>query len=194
LTPLAEKSLTCKRTFRLCHMKNIAILLILFSVQTAFKSFRGGPGDYAPVIRQQAENMGKALVKRDYKTYIKYTDPRIVQEMGGEVGFADSLKGYEAQWHRFNMSIFDINVDDPSWVIDSAGELQSSIPVITQMRVQGGLVTTVSTFVGLSKDKGKNWVFIDCGQVDYQTLRKSYPDLSSKLKVPPVSKPTFRAD
>ncbi len=175
-------------------MKNIAIILIVFCALTAFKPFRGGNGDYAPVIRQQAENMGKALVKKNYAIYIKYTDPRIIQDMGGEAAFADSLKGYEAQWHRYNITIFDINVEDPSWVIDTAGELQSSIPVVTQMRVQGGIVTTVSTFVGISKDKGKNWVFIDCGQTDYATMRKKCPDLSSKLNVPPTSSPSFKAD
>ena len=175
-------------------MKNIVLILIVFCTQTAFKPFRGGPGDYAPAIRQQAEEMGKALVKKDYKKYIQYTDPRIVREMGGEAAFADSLKGYEAQWSRYNMKIFDINVEDPSWLIDTAGELQSSIPVVTQMRVQGGIVTTVTTFVGLSRDKGKNWVFIDCGQIDYATMRKTYHELSSRLNVPPASSPTFKAD
>jgi len=175
-------------------MRNIAIILTFFSIPIAFKSFAGGPGDYAPVIRQQAENMGKALVKKDYKTYIKYTDPRITKDMGGEANFADSLKGYEAQWHRYNMSVFDINVEDPSWVIDTAGELQSSIPVTTQMKVQGGIVTTVTTFIGLSKDKGANWVFIDVGASDYATIRKKYSDLSSKLSVPPPTSPSFKGD
>ena len=86
-------------------------------------------------------------------------------------------------------------MEDPSWVIDTAGELQSSIPVVTQMRGQGGIVTTVSTFVGISKDKGKNWVFIDCGQTDYATMRKKCPDLklqflNVRLQAAPLSRLT----
>ena len=180
--------------FKTLQMKNIALNLIVLCLLTSFKTFRGGPGDYAPVIRKQAEDMGQALVKKNYKEYIRYTDPRIILEMGGEAAFADTLKSYEAQWHRYNMRVFDINVEDPSWVIDTAGELQSSIPVVTQMKVSGGLVTSVSTFIGISKDRGKNWVFIDCGQSDYGSIRKKYPDLSSKLVVPTPGNPTFRAD
>ena len=81
-------------------MKNTAIILTVFCALTAF---RGGNGDYAPAIRQQAENMGKALVKKNYAIYIKYTDPRIIQDMGGEAAFADSLKGYETQWRHYNI-------------------------------------------------------------------------------------------
>jgi len=174
-------------------MKNIIFILLVFSIQTAFKPFPGGAEDYAPAIRKQAEDMGKALVKKNYRVYIKYTDPRVVQEMGGEAAFADTLKHYEAQWQRYNMSVYDINVEDPSTVVDSAGELQTSIPVTMQMRVKGGIVTTITTFIGISKDQGKNWVFMDSG-ADYHNLRKKYADLSSKLIVPAPTQPVFKAD
>jgi hypothetical protein len=92
--------------------------------------------------------------------------------------------------HR-GISIFDINDDEPSWVIDTAGELQCTILITTEMKVQDGFVKIEATFVGVSKDKGKNWVFIDTS-IDYSTIRKEFPTLSSKLVIHAPSKPVFQ--
>ena len=172
--------------------KNIFILLSA-CILIPFKAFPGGPGDYAPVIKQQANAMGYALMKNDYKTYLKYTDPRVIKTMGGADAFIDTLKHFEAQRKHYGASFFQIDVEEPAWVIDSAGELQTTVPVTTQMRVKGGLVTSTTTMIGLSKDKGKNWVFIDTAE-GIKSIRNKYKDISSRLSVPVPPAPKFQSN
>jgi len=174
-------------------MKNSLFILIVICLIVPFKAFPGGPGDYAPVIKAQAEAMGRALMKNDYAAYLKYTDPRVIKEMGGEAAFTDTLKRYAAQRKHYGMSIYEIDVSDATWVLDTAGELQTAVPVSTEMKVKDGLVTTLSTFIGISKDKGKTWVFMDT-QEGIKAIRAKYKDISSKLAVPPPQEPTFQAN
>ncbi len=159
----------------------------------SFKAMAGGPGDYAPTIKKQAEEMSTALIKGDYKTYLKYTDPRIIKSMGGELAFIDTLKHYDAQRNRYGSRIFQMEVQEPTWVIDTSGELQTTVPVSTEIKVKGGMVTSLSSLIGISKDKGKTWVFMDTTE-GMKSIRKKYKDISSQLPVPAPPPPTFQAD
>ncbi len=174
-------------------MKSTIFILFIFCLFMSFKAFAGGPGDYAPAIKKQAEAMGQALMKNDYVTYMKYTDPRVIKEMGGETAFSDTLQRYAGQRKHYGMKIYEIDVQDPSWVLDTAGELQTAVPVSSEMKVKEGLVTTLTTFIGISKDKGKTWVFMDT-QEGIQAIRMKYKDISSKLPVPAPVAPTFQSN
>ena len=174
-------------------MKKISIgaFLVCAFFMLAFRPLPVGYGDYAPTIKKQLDEMSAALLKKDFATYVKYTHPKIISEMGGEKAMADSMARYFSEMEHRGVTIANIRDGDPSWVIDTAGELQCTVPVSTAMQVQGGFVYMEATFVGVSKDRGLHWVFIDTTD-DYRTIRKEFPSLSSKLNIPVPDQPVFR--
>jgi hypothetical protein len=163
------------------------IFLIAFCLTMNAQS---GPGDYAPIVKKQAEDMAQALIKKDYKTYLKYMHPKDIASLGGEAAAEDTLRMAEAAMKKYESFISYIQVSDPSWVIDTAGELQCTVPETVVLNVKGGRVRSELTFVGISKNKGKNWIFIDTS-ADFKHLKKNYPTLSSQLNIPYPTRPVF---
>ena len=60
--------------------------------------------------------------------------------------------------------------------------------------MMGGKISTSSTLIGISDDKGKTWTFIDAAGKDLATLRKVIPNLSDKLVIPKMQQPQFVMD
>ena len=79
-------------------------------------------------------------------------------------------------------------------IVDTAGELQSTIPQMIQMQVQGGKLTTETTLIALSPDKGKSWYFIDAAGKSLAELKGLFPNLSSSLVIPEPVEPKFEED
>ena len=171
-------------------LKTGFLFLLTFCFLPGFVSAQGGPGDYAATIKKQANAMNDALIKKDYKTYIKYMHPKVIEHMGGEKGVLDTMKSVDAHLAKYGISVAFISMDDPSAVIDTAGELQATISANAELDVKSGVVHANSVFVCISKDKGQHWVFIDV-TTDYDFIKTKMKELSSKLVIPVPQKPTF---
>jgi len=189
---LVKKCLNCiSNTVMTMKLSKISLLLLVFyCLFSSFKPFPGGPGDYAAIIKKQAGEMNNALIKKDYKTYMKYMHPKVIEHMGGEQGVLDTMKQVDAQMAVYGMKIGLISLNEPSAVIDTANELQATITANADMTVKGGVVHTNSVFIAISKNKGLHWFFIDV-TADYDVIRSQMKDLSSKLVIPIPEKPTF---
>jgi hypothetical protein len=51
---------------------------------------------------------------------------------------------------------------------------------------------TYSTFIAISKDEGKNWTFFDTNSKNIATIKKSFPNLSSALRIVEKRKPEIK--
>jgi len=150
----------------------------------------GGSGDNIIAVKKQAEEMGYAMMKKDYKTYIKFMHPKVIAHMGGEQGVLDTMKSVEAHMAKYGMKLAYINLDEPTPIIDTAGELQCTISSNADITVKGGVIHANSVFICISKDKGLHWVYIDISS-DYEWVRNEMKTLSSKLVIPVPQKPSF---
>jgi hypothetical protein len=137
--------------------------------------------------------MNYALIGKDYQTYIRFIHPKVIEHMGGEKGVLNTLKDMDAQMKQNGTTITDITPDDPSMIQDTAGELQCTIKESIEMKVKGGTLQNDVVFVGISKDNGKTWVFIDTS-TDYSNIRKQFPTLSSLLVIPSPGQPVFESN
>jgi hypothetical protein len=169
------------------------ITIISFFNLIMIANAQSGPGDYAPIIKKQADIMAQAFVKKDYKTYTKFMHPKDIAEMGGEKAAIDTLKKAEQHMKEYGMTISYILVNEPSWVVDTAGEMQCTVVETIELNVKGGRVRNDIAFIGISKDKGKHWVFIDTS-TNFKNLRKDFPTLSSRLNIPVPTQPVFEKD
>lgn len=143
-------------------------------------------------VKAEATKMGKALMNKDYDNFVKSTYPKAVNEAeGGLKKLADNLaqqvKAMESQGNK----ILNIWPGEPLTLIDTTGEWQCTIPQKITMELQQGKLTSETTLIALSPDKGTTWYFIDMAERNLETMRMIFPNISSKLVVPQPVEPIF---
>ena len=90
--------------------------------------------------------------------------------------------------------ILDAWPGEPSAVIDTAGEWQCTIPQFMKLQVGGGILTTQTTLLSFSPNKGEKWYFIDATDKPLSQWREVFPNISSKLVLPKPAEPKFEPD
>jgi hypothetical protein len=162
--------------------------LIVFVLIISHSSFsQDNPADPLKIkIKHCAEQLANGFVTKDYATVIKYLDPNLIKMAGGEEQliklFQNGLPG-GAQFHSVQIS----NLSD---TIMSGGEIQCTLTQTIKLRSQKGTILTKSTLIGISKDNGENWYFIDASR-PLEQLRENYPNISRRLTVHPRTPPVL---
>jgi hypothetical protein len=167
----------------------LSFISCVFSALIALTSY-GQIKESIPNLKQQADKMGNAFLKGDYKTFAKYTYNKIVEMMGETNNMVEVLTKTAANLKAQGMSFSSIIFGEPSTIVKSGNELQCTIPQHTEIKLSaGGRIVATSTLIAISTDNGKNWTFIDTSNKDMATLRKTLPNLSSGITIPPPQPP-----
>ncbi|MCD6063933.1 MAG: hypothetical protein K0R82_1844 [Flavipsychrobacter sp.] len=168
----------------------LAILSFSFSV-----SFAQAGSDAKTNVKKAAKDMGIALVKKNYNSFIKTTYPKAVEAtQGGHDQLIKELKGQLNQMEQEGTTVVAMWPGEPSKFIDTAGELQCTIPQSMTMKVPEGKLTTHTTLIALSPDKGKTWYFMDTADRSIRKMRELFPNISTRLVIPKSPDETFVPD
>lgn len=135
-------------------------------------------------LKFQAEVMNDFLMKKDFKSFARYTHPQLITKLGGEQKMITAMENGFKQMDEKGSFISRISVGEPGSVVIKNGELQSVITETVEMKVPEGNMITKSILIAISKDNGKNWYFIDTGNRDLATMQKELPGLSNALVLP----------
>jgi hypothetical protein len=169
---------------------NILILALLIPVLSV--NAQDNLAKFKPAVKSAAKRMGDALVKKDIKTSVKTTYPKVVEATeGGLAKIQAELEKQIAAIEQAGNKIVSAWPGEASVIIDTAGEYQCTIPQYMKMRLSNGMLTTQTTLIGLSPDKGKTWYFIDAVDKTLNQWRSVFPNLSSKLVLKPSPEPKF---
>jgi len=169
-------------------MNNIISLLFLMLFITNEQQYKNNLIENA---QQEANIMGQAFLKEDYQTFARYTYPALLNAMGGERRMAATLMQTVNDMQAKGMSFSSIVVDSPSKIVKCGNELQCTIQQHTTIKLVNGRAVATSTLIAISKDGGKNWLFVDTSNKDVATMRKALPNLSTAIIIPPQQKPAF---
>lgn len=140
-------------------------------------------------LKEQAAIMGAAFTAGDYASFARFTYPKILTALGGQAKLAEILKKNETDMKSQGMTISKISFDEPTTIIKTKTELQSTIAQHTEIKYRGGRAVSTSTLIGISTNNGADWTFIDSSNKDLPTLRKIVPTLSPQITIPPVQPP-----
>lgn len=146
-------------------------------------------------VKAAAKKMDVALVQKDFLTFVSTTYPAVVKMSdGGLDKMKDDMAKQVASMEQSGTTILDAWPGEPSALIDTAGELQCTIPQFMKLKIGGGMLTTETTLLCFSPDKGSNWYFIDATDKTLGDWRKVFPNISSKLVLPKPADPKFEPD
>lgn len=167
--------------------KNICIIIVLVSLNCFSQNI------HSNTILTQVNEMGQSFVKKDYKTLIKYTHPKIMQLMGGREKMIGIIKNQLESAEKQGITFADAKFGEPSELYTVGKELQCTIVQSLELKAPNGKLIANATLIGFSQDGGKNWVFLDPSQ-GLDKLRTILPNISNKIVIPAKEQPQFYPD
>jgi hypothetical protein len=138
-------------------------------------------------IKSEAKSMVNALITKDYETYISFMHPILIEAYGGKDKVLEAFN----QDMLHGAIIKSIEISDPSDTIIFRNEIQCTLKETTEMIYKEGKILTTATLIGVSIDGGNRWYFIDASSNNLNELQTHFPNLSDRLIIVPLSKPTF---
>ncbi|RXK83244.1 hypothetical protein [Filimonas effusa] len=162
-------------------------LLVLFTA-----SF-GQVKDAAANLKQQAANMGKALISGDLKTFVLYTYPSIVKSMGGAPKMIEVVKKGIDEMKEKGINFEKVTFGEPAQMVMYGKEWQTTIAQHIEIKMPEGILQNTSTLIAISSDNGVNWTFVDASGKDITSLRKILPNLNPAIKIPPRQRPVLKS-
>lgn len=146
------------------------------------------------VIKEQAEQTANALLKADYETLIKYTYPKVVELVGGKEKMIETVKKGQAEMRQQGITFESVKIGEPSKTVVAGDEIHCLVPQTLIMKVPKGRLKTNSPLLGVSKDNGKHWYFIDTAGLSMDNVKTVLANYNPELKLPVKKEPEFIPD
>jgi hypothetical protein len=145
-----------------------------------------------PNLKKQAEALVQAFMAGDYKKFITFNYPRVVELAGGPEAMADSLSRGMRDMEAKGLKLLSYTVGEPEPATRIGQGLYAIVPTTMRARVPAGVLVQASYFVGISRDGGENWTFLGgSGGGSEAQLRAILPETGDKLKFPQIKPPTI---
>ncbi len=168
-------------------MRKIIFLLFLFayllSPGTAISQ------NLPTTIKVQGMEMATAFMKNDFDAFVKFMHPSVIAFAGGEVAMKTKMDSAYKTMKRFGVSFKRYWIGNPGTIINFKNQLQAVLPVSVSLTTPLGILTTETSMIVMSNDKGKSWWFIDTNVYSVEHLKDILPHFSPELVIPPRQKP-----
>jgi len=164
-------------------------LFILFLFPFFILALSAKGQNLSTTIKVQAMDMGSALMKNDFTTFIKYMHPNIIAYAGGKDKLKTKMDSAYSAMKLFGVSFKRYSIGSPGEIVHYKDQLQSVLPEITTIKTPLGELTAETSMIVISPDNGKNWWFIDTNVYKVDKLKSILPDISPDLVIPPQKQP-----
>ena len=152
-------------------------------------SLAGRTQNLSTTIKVQAMDMGSALMKNDFTTFIKYMHPNVIAYAGGKEKMKAKMDSAYAAAKLFGVSFKRYSIGSPGEIVKYKDQLQTVLPEITTIKTPMGELTVETSMIVISPDDGKNWWFIDTNVYKVDKVKTILPDVSPDLIIPPQKQP-----
>ena len=143
-------------------------------------------------LKTQAMQMAESFVKADYKAFVKYTYPKVIQMVGGETNMINLVKDQITQLANQGYTITSIDIELTPARAKAGKEIHAILKQSLLMIVPGGSLIATSYLLGVTPDAGKQWYFVDTTPLkDKAKLKALFPNFNPGLKIPDKEAPVF---
>lgn len=136
-------------------------------------------------LNTQLQAMKTLFLAEDYDNFSNYTYPKIHEMMGGKSNMIKATKRGMDQMKDEGISFTDLSYKNPSPFLEKDGELQVTLTQVIVMTTPRGKIESEYTLIGISKDKGQHWTFIDTSGKDKATMLNYFPNLHHEIIIKP---------
>ena len=129
-----------------------------------------------------AEKMVAAFLKKDFKTFVEYTYPALLEKAGGKENFRrrfeENVKAVESQGTKYDSVI----ISDPSKTVVCNNEMQC---VLRQEMVLSPShekpFRDITYLIAISNDNGKSWRFLNSARLTLEQIKMNFPNICDSL-------------
>jgi hypothetical protein len=163
--------------------KKIILFFILLSFGLTLQAQQ-----YLTTLTIQANKMANAVVKGDYVTLLKYTHPKVITMMGGKEKANMILKQGMEKLKTSGATLEKTTIGKSQQIIVSKSNIQGLVPQTTDITVMGTKIHSVSYLFCITYNGGKDWYFLDTGNLNEAKLRQMIPEMNAKLVIPKLER------
>ena len=164
-------------------VKNQLIQFFIFSTLLSFTQLLASQDSYEQSIHNTFEEYKSAILKDDVATLSKFAHPNIVKLGGGTAYYVDGLTDEINMYRSAGMNLIDIQVKQPSKILESENVLQAMLPYIKFYETKSGNVVEKHFFLLISNDLGKSWTFTDLKQFDQESIKIFVPEYNERQNI-----------
>jgi hypothetical protein len=163
-------------------MKRTPITCILVLVLAASAHAQADSASIVPRIRAAADSMLAAFKEKDYRTFARFNNEKLVETLGGPDNFAafldQQIKSMEG------LAFTEIRTGRIIRVVPYRNTWQCIVEQQSQVNLPGQVISSISHLVGLSTDGGNTWHFADANQGSLDQFRTIMPELNPAMPIP----------
>ena len=135
-----------------------------------------------PQIRAASDSMMAAFKAGDYKTFARFNNETVVNMLGGTEQFASFLEQQMKSMSQLKFTeiragrILRITSYQQTW--------QCIVEQQSEITMEGQTISSISHLVGLSRDGGQSWRFMDGNQGSLEQFKALMPELNPLMPIP----------
>lgn len=159
-------------------MKKTFLLSLLFASSLYFSQ------NHKEIVISQATEMRKYFMEKNYNAYSNYVYDDVIKMFGDKKKMISTSVDAVEKMSKAGYTFKKIDFSEVSDIIHTKNELQTVVHQKIEMETPKGNVLSDYYIIAVSKDNGKLWKFIDTSGKSIESVRKYFPNLSSKLYIP----------
>jgi len=144
-------------------------------------------------LKTQADELTEAVLKADYGRAVDLTFPKLIELMGGRRKFISVMEEGMKEMQSEQFRIMSITVEEPEGVVEAESQIYAIVPTTMRIKVPEGTLVGKAFMIGVSRDGGKHWTFVDSGgrSMDKRKLKILFPSAADKLRIPEIERPVL---
>jgi hypothetical protein len=170
------------------ELVGVVLALGLCFASTEGRAVGGGSGrreqpaldrEHGPAAKEAARRDGRAMYDAfysgDLERYASYTDPGLLKLIGGKQKIIANIEKERPKMAAEGFHFLSAEVGEVTQLVDAGGELQVMLPLNQVMTALVGEVHLSGYLLGVSRDGGKTWTFIDAEKLTSENVRLVLP-------------------
>ncbi len=138
--------------------------------------------------------MVTAFMNEQYDLLLDYTYPKIFEIAGGRDVMKELIVQMLGELKTQGVIIDSAKVGEPGEIYTAGNELHAVISQYIYMTIPGGKLSSESSLLAISTDKGSRWYYIDIKQLTPELKAEFFPDFNEALIVPEPKDPVIVYD
>lgn len=159
--------------------RTIPLLLALFAIPAIASAVE----PEAETVQQDVVRMNRALYSGDAKTLIRYTNPKLIEMLGGHAQAEQALKQGAMQLVG-RMSVESLDFPTPPTFFESAESRFVFVPTLSVVSVQGQRVESLNFQLGARSKTGEQWTYVEGSRITHENVRTFFPDFPEGVEFP----------
>jgi hypothetical protein len=135
--------------------------------------------------------MYDAFLCGDLERFASYTDPGLLKLVGGKEKLIATIEAGRPKMAADGIGFKSNEIGEVTQLVEAEGELQALLPRDQLMTMPGGEVHLLGYLLGVSRDAGKTWTFVDAEKLTPENVRMVFPNYNPRLKLPGRMEPRF---